>query len=151
MLESSDLARLTNRFYERICGSRWAQAEAAFFNNPDSALRELESAVGGQPGFRAVARRDYEKIEAGLAVGAQWFAEVAQRYGVCTDTKLCRFALRIASEPEHLLSLSEADRGRAIRIINDNSTLFRGARLVAVLAAARDHERGADILPRWQW
>jgi hypothetical protein len=147
------VARLTNHFYERICGNRWARAEAAFFNNPDSetALRGLESAVGGQPGFRAVVRHDYEKMGSGLSAGIQWFAEVARRYSVCTDAELCRFALRMASEPEHFLSLSEPDHARAVRVMNDNETLFRGARLVAVLAAAWNQTCGPDIMPRWEW
>ena len=91
-------------------------------------------------------------MESGLSAGIEWFAGVARRYSICTDAKLCRFALRIASEPEHFLWLSEPDRARAVRVMNDNETLFRGERLVAVLCAARNQTCGGpDIIPRGEW
>ncbi|MEK7413128.1 MAG: hypothetical protein AAB263_07410 [Planctomycetota bacterium] len=145
------VARLTNRLFAKLCGSHWARAEAAFITNPGSAsaLQKLEWSVGGPQGFPVILRRDYEKMETTAAL-TQWYADVARRYGICSEPKLCTFALRVANQPEHLLSVSEAERKQSIRQITDNVALLRGARLIAVLAGNRDQESGQATLARWE-
>jgi hypothetical protein len=147
------VSRLTNCAYAKLCGNRWAQAEAAFLDNPESlpALQNLERSVGSSPGFPVVLRRDHERMEAGIVPGTQWYTEVARRYGICTESTLCALALRIASQPEHLLSLADLERHQLLRQVNDNVALMRGARLVALLSATRDREAGMTTVPRWKW
>jgi hypothetical protein len=104
------MERLINRLYSRLCGKRWAEAEVAYLSNPQQEfeLRQLERLVGGSPGFPVVLRRDYERIEAGTGPGTQWYAEVAKRYQVCSETGLCEFALQLASNSDNLLKLQLA-------------------------------------------
>jgi len=146
-------SRLTNRVFAKLHDHRWAQAETAFFDNPraESTVKNLERSVGGQPGFPVVLRRDHARMESGTGAGSKWFSEVAGRFSVCSDSKLCCLALRLASQPDFLLQLSEADRQHVLGQVRGNAILFRGARLVAALAAASEWESGPAPLPRWTW
>jgi hypothetical protein len=147
------IERLLNRLYSRLCGPRWAEAEAAYLSNPRSELelRQLERLVGGSPGFPVILRRDYEKMEAGTGPGTQWYSEVAARYQVCLEKGLCEFALQLASYPQHLLQLPKPILDRLLLDIKENTVLLRGARLLALLAVAQDHSFTNSGLPRWKW
>ena len=136
------IERLINRLYARLCGHRWAEAEAAYLSNPDSefALQRLQRSVGGPPAFSSVLRRDYERMESGTGLGTQWFAELAARYQVCSEIGLCEFALQLTSHPDHLLRLPEHIIDGLLLEIKENMVLLRGARLLALLAATKDHE-----------
>ena len=142
------VARLITRLFAKLCGDRWARAEAAFIANPSSAsaLQKLEQSVGGPQGFPAILRRDHEKMENTAAL-TQWYSDVARRYGICPEPKLCTIALRIACQPEHLLSVSETERGQLLRQVTDNVALLQGARLIAVLAANHNQESAGN---QWQ-
>ena len=80
-----------------------------------------------------------------------WFSEVATRYRVCKDSKLCEFALRLASQPQALsvLPFSELDT-LVSQILNYPATL-RGARLLALLTASDADAATSPSLPGWQW
>ncbi len=147
------IERLLPQLYVRLCGSRWAQAEAAFLSNPQSAsaLEQLERSIGGSQGFPVVLRREHDKMEAGTGPGTQWYAEVAARYRVCSEKDLCEFALRLASQPHQLLSLPGTELDGLLRRISDKTVLLRGARLLALLAATNDSGSAASSLPRWKW
>lgn len=145
--------RIINRLYSRLCGSRWADAESAYLSNPDSdpAVQQLQRSVGGSPGFSAILRRDYERMEAGTNVGTQWFSEVAARYQVCSERGLCEFALQLASHPDNLLLYPEPALNGLLLEIKKNTVLLRGARLLALLAANKNHGFSRSALPRWKW
>jgi hypothetical protein len=147
------IARLANRLYARLCGSKWAEAEAAFISNPKSsfALQQLERSVGGSPGFPVILRRDHERMEAGTGPGTRWYAEIAERYEGCLAKSLCEFALKLASQPDQLLALPRAEFECLLSQLDANTALLRGARLLALLAAANDQKATANTLPRWQW
>lgn len=145
--------RLINRLYSRLCGKRWAAAEAAYLSDPrpDFESRQLEQLVGGSPGFPVVLRRDYEKMEAGTGSGTQWYAEVAKRYQVCSETGLCEFALQLASNSDNLLRLPKPVLDGLLLEIKENTVLLRGARLLALLAASKELGFANIGLPRWKW
>jgi hypothetical protein len=147
------VARLANRLYAKLCGSRWADAEAAFISNPKSpaALQQLERSVGGSPGFPVILRRDYERMHAGTEPGTRWYAEIAERYEGCSEKSLCEFALRLASQPDRLLALPRTEFDGLLGQLGANTALLRGARLLALLAAANDQNAIANTLPRWKW
>jgi len=153
MRRSRVIDRLVNRLYSRLCGSRWAEAEAVYLSNPQSepAMRQLERLVGGLPGFSVILRRDYERMEAGTGPGTQWYAEVAARYQVCLEQGLCEFALQLASQPHQLLLLPKPILDGLLREINEKIVLLRGARLLALLAAAKNRGFSGGALPRWKW
>jgi hypothetical protein len=145
--------RLINHLYSRLCGRRWAEAEAAYVSNPrpEVELRQLERLVGGSQGFPVVLRRDYERMEAGTATGTQWYAEVAKRYQVCSEKDLCEFALQLASNSDNLLKLPTPVLDGLLLEIKENSVLLRGARLLALLAASKELGFANIGLPRWKW
>jgi hypothetical protein len=131
--------RLLNRLYGRLCGRRWADAETVFLAQPQSeaAIKQLEHAIGGTPGFGVVLRRDHAKADSASAAGVHWFADVADRYKICSDNGLSEFALRLGCEPQTLLSLPRTVLDRLLTEIKDKTILLRGARFVAMLSAAR--------------
>jgi hypothetical protein len=145
--------RLINRLYFRLCGKRWAEAEAAYLSNPrpEVELRQLERLVGGSPGFPVVLRRDYERMEAGTTAGAQWYADIAKRYQVCSEKGLCEFALQLASNSDNLLKLPTPILGGLLLNIKENNVLLRGARLLALLAASKELGFANIGVPRWKW
>jgi hypothetical protein len=145
--------RLLNRLYSHLCGKRWADAETAYVSNPegDNELRQLERLVGGSPGFPVVLRRDYEKMEGDTGAGAQWYADVATRYQVCSEAGLSEFALQLASNPCHLRRLPKPVLDRLLVEIKANAVLLRGARLLALLAASKEQGFASIGLPRWKW
>jgi hypothetical protein len=139
--------RLLDRLYVALCGSRWSNAEEAFFRNPQAHdFQHLERAVEGRASFAVVLQQSCAKMALGMASGARWFAEVAARYDVCQDPALCAFALRLASRPFAL-----GTESALLDAVRQNAILMRGARLVALhyIAADRDHPGGC--LPRWVW
>lgn len=142
--------RLLNRLYGRLCGRRWAEAEAVFLAQPQSdvALRQLEHAIGGTPGFGVLLRRDQAKFDAGSAAGIQWFGEAADRYKVCPDKGLSEFALRLGSEPHALASLPKPVLDRLLTEIKDKTILLRGARFLALLSATTQSPTAGAALPR---
>jgi hypothetical protein len=145
--------RLINRLYSRLCGKRWAEAEAAYLSNPraEAELRQLERLVGGSPGFPVVLRRDYERMEAGTAAGTEWFADVARRYQVCSEKGLCEFTLQLASNSDNLVKLPKSVLDGLLLEIKENTVLMRGARLLALLAASKELGLANIGLPRWEW
>jgi hypothetical protein len=145
--------RLANRLYFRLCGRKWGEAEAIYLSNvqSDLALKQLERLVGGSPGFAVVLRRDYGRMDAGTSQGSQWYAEVATRYQVCSDRGLCEFALQLASHPHHLLLVPKPVLDQLLSDVRDKTVLLRGARLLALLSAARNPGFAGAVLPRWKW
>jgi hypothetical protein len=145
--------RILNRLYSRLCGRKWGAAEAAYLSNSllEHHLSQLEKLVGGSPGFVAVLRRDHAKIEAGTGLGAEWFADVATRYQVCSEKGLCEFALQLASQPHNLLSVPRPVLDALLSDLKDKTILLRGARLLALLSANVNSGFAGGALPRWKW
>ena len=141
--------RLLDRLYLLLCGSRWSHAEEAFFDCPvGHDFQQLERAIEARmPSFAVVLRQACAMMQQGTSSGARWFAEVADRYGISHDPVLCRFALRLASDPFALGK--EADS--LFDGIRQNGPLMRGARLVALRSLAADHDHPGSSLPRWTW
>jgi hypothetical protein len=144
--------RILNRLYARLCGSRWARAETLFLSNPqsDTALKQLEHAIGGMPGFGVILRRDYTKVEGGSPAGIQWFTDVAARYQICTDRGLSEFALQLACEPHRLVSIPKNVLDRLFTEIKPKTILLRGARFLALLWAADCPGAAGTALPKWK-
>jgi hypothetical protein len=137
-----------DRLYVALCGSRWSHAEEAFFRDPQRAdFQQLERAVEGRASFAVVLRQSCVKMKEGTPSGVRWFGEVAGRYEVCHDTALCAFALRVAGRPFGLGAAS----GPLMDGVQQNATLMRGARLVALHCIAADREHPGASLPRWAW
>jgi hypothetical protein len=145
--------RLLNQLYSRLCGKKWAQAETAYFSNPNpaSSLLELQRLVGWVPGFATDLSREFGRMESGTDIGTQWFVEVAARYQVCSDQGLCEFALQLASRPHRLVLIPASVLNELLIEIKKNSALMRGARLLALLALYNTHDFTRFALPGWKW
>jgi hypothetical protein len=148
------IIRLLSRFYFRLCGCNWTEAEAHYINNPhsESALQHLQRSVGGPPGFAAILRREYAQMEGSTASGTGWFTDIAARYLVCTEGEgFCEFALRVASQPCQLLRWPRPALKPLFNEIKQHGVLMRGARFIAVLSAMNQTDSSCIPVPRWQW
>jgi hypothetical protein len=146
--------RLANVLYVRLCGPRWAEAEASYLSNPHSGFerRRLEQSVAGPHAFSVVLSRESDRMDAGTDTGKRWFAGVASRYQVSSDEGLSEFALQLASRPQELVVVVPASALDGLLFeIKEKSVLLRAARLVALLGANRNPGPFGGVFPRWKW
>jgi hypothetical protein len=143
---------LCQLLYARLCGTRWARAETAFLENPQSAQQtdELVACVDRTPGFAIVLQRDFSKTQGGTSARARWFFELAKSFRVCADPRLIEFALLIAGQP-HQVPAKEEEMGLLLSQVNDKTVLLRGARLLALLDVAKRAGGVGSAIPRWTW
>lgn len=142
---------LTTRLYGALAGRDWGRAEAAFMrsNDRERSFDHLQSLLDHRGGFPAVLRRDAVSIEGGRRAIASWYAELAGRYGVCSDQALCTLAVDIASRPYEVPRLYRDRLPTLLKRIMAKPLLLRGARVVALSHASADN-RPAELLPRWE-
>lgn len=142
---------LTTRLYGALAGRDWGRAEAAFMrsNDRERSFDHLQSLLDHRGGFPAVLRRDAVSIEGGRKAIASWYAELAGRYGVCSDQALCTLAVDIASRPHEVPRLYRDRLPTLLKRIMAKPLLLRGARVVALSHASADN-RPAELLPRWE-
>jgi hypothetical protein len=139
--------------YGAICGANWVRAEDAFCANPTSrhALDGLQHNVDRRNGFAAVLRRDFTRINDGFVEAARWYAELASRFGICAERRLCDFALGLACQPQRLPEICGQDLDALINHIRNCPAILRGARMLALLSANDGQVGSATRLPRWTW
>jgi hypothetical protein len=145
--------RILGFLYGQLAGPNWARIEAVYLASPAAGyLREqLVRSVGGRPAFAVILARDHHKLTANINSGQRWFAEIAARYKVSSNSDLCTFALRMASNP---MGLSDIYRDALPRWLDDISrtpVLLRGARLLALLSLADASRANRFPLPSWTW
>jgi hypothetical protein len=138
--------------YGALCGPHWANAESKFKDSGGSqnALDNLQHSVGN-PGFASVLRQNFNKLAGGSAFTFNWFVDVASRYDVTRDRRLCKFAFRAASEPHNLRQLFGEELDSFLEKIAASPTILRGARLLALMSANSNREgKAVRLLPRWK-
>ena len=109
----------------------------------------LQSLLDHRGGFSAVLRRDALDVEGGRTAVVSWYAELAARYGVCSDRALCSAAIDIASRPHEVPRLYRDRLPDLLKRIMAKPLLLRGARIVALSHACAGN-RPAELLPRWE-
>lgn len=144
---------LLQAVFGTLCGPGWVEREVQFRSNPQSphTLEYLKAAVSKRPGFAAVLRQDHSRMDGNAVQGARWFGEIAARYNVCQDPKLCEFALCLASQPHRLPAASGANLDNLLCQIARSPEILRGARLLALLSASQNGDSTPPLLPRWKW
>ena|ERR1017187_5500706 len=146
---------MANTLYARLCGQRWADAEAAYLDAPHAgfARQQLLDAVGVPQGFSIGLGREFDRMEAGAESGVAWFFSLAARYRVSLNQGLSDFALRLASSPQDVPGIvpTPALLDALLSDVKENDTLLRGARLVALLCARRNPGPFGGSFPRWKW
>lgn len=142
---------LTTRLYGAVAGRDWGRAEAAFMrsNDREKGFHHLQSLLDHRGGFPTVLRRDAVNIKGGRKAIASWYAELAARYGVCSDQTLCILAVDIASRPHDVPHLYRDKLPALLKCIMAKQLLLRGARIVALSHACADN-RPAELLPSWE-
>lgn len=145
---------LLQSFYSKLCGQRWAQLERQYVEKPSA--QETVDEVGRMfdrksAGFKVVLCRDFAKMNEGMSAGTNWFSDSASRYGICSDSELCETALKVASEPTFLLTLTDEEIQSIIGALAGHSGLMRGARLVAINSMLAEPQTSKRLLPSWRW
>ena len=129
--------------YETLCGQNWTRAEKDFLKAPNSqpSLDALQQALEKRStGFSAILRREHKKINENPAQAEQWYSDLAVQYHVSTDSKLCDFAFRLATEPHLLSKMSGSEQDEMLNAIRDNPAILRGARFLALLHPNQNHD-----------
>ena len=111
-------------------------------------MEKLARYVDRIPGFAAVLKRDFAKLNEGYASGSSWYGERASRFDICKNSTLADFALRVASVPERLPTLCGDRLDSLIRELQSVPALLRGARFLALLCATAQGGN-QHLLPRW--
>lgn len=143
---------LIGKLYAVLCGPRWAQAEVSFFENPGTGhSNQLEQAIEIRASLPAALRLNRTKMSQGTVEGARWFADAANRYDVCPDLDLAKFALRLASKPFDLGTSYGEKVADLLDRIAKNPILMRVARYYAILSIDDDADVSVRYLPRWSW
>lgn len=140
--------------YAKMCGQNWAKAEKAFFAKPDStqAAQRLQSSVGRNKGFWIVLERDYTKFRK-IELSLPWYVDLVRRFGLCSDSRICEFAVHVAFEPHLLTQLYGDDLNSLVHQAISHTDVIRGARYAALLLSERGHgdENGTAGKRRTKW
>ena len=125
----------SNSLFSSMCGENWANAEVSFRQAPtDDATRTLVMLSDRRSDFGA-ALQDVGSAFPSITRLSDPFLTTAVRYNVCSDRRLCDFALRLAHQP-HTIVL-DADFDSLLSRLMDNPAILRGARLLALLGGGR--------------
>ena len=141
--------RFLNSIYRILCGSSWVSAEVAFRNAPSSeqALDILQRALQKRfTGFPIVLYREYTRMDENLDQASQWYSEVATRYQVSIDQKLCDFALRLACQPHRLSDKFGSELEEMLNAILDNPEILRGARFLTLMCNNQNSDQSVHSL-----
>ena len=132
---------LSNSLFSSMCGKNWADAEVFFQQAPtEDATKNLLMLTDRRTNFGAALRDVGSGIPSVARLGDQFLA-TAVRYGICSDRRLCDFALRLAHQP-HVTAL-DADFDSLLPSLMDNPAILRGARLLALFGASSSKEVAA--------
>ena len=129
-------------FYEKLCGQNWASAEKDFRNAPNlqHVLNDLQRAVEKRStGFATMLSSEYARMDEDPAQASQWYSELAARYHVNPDRKLCDFALKLSSQPHRLPKMFGSELDEMLNAIRRNPAILRGARLLVLLRTKQNH------------
>lgn len=128
-----------------LCGARWAAAEDRFKRNPGARhnLEYLKAEVDRLPSFAAVLCRERSLLDGDSELRGRRFAEIASRYGICSNEALSRLALRLAEgSAKPTVSLANDD---VMAHLARQPALIRGARLLALMLDAVDSRSTNEI------
>ena len=143
-----------NIIYKKLCGTKWVNAEVVFRDAPNSeqALDTLQSAVQKRfTGFPVALHSKYTRMDINPVQASQWYSEVAARYEVSIDQKLCDFALRLAYQPHRLPDEFGSELEGMLNTILGNPELLRGARFLALMHNYQNPDQSVRPLANPKW
>ena len=103
----------------------------------------MQQNIEKKNGFGAVLRRDFKRINDGLAQSTQWYVEVAGHTISARSSRLCEFALWLACQPQRLPELYDRDLDTLFHLLRSCPAILRGARMLALLSANQG-QNGTD-------
>ena len=124
--------------YEKLCGQNWAKAEESLSKSPDSRLAFdtlLRLIENRSIGFSEMLRRECEQSNGGVRHNATWYAELANKYHVCTDPTLSAFAFSLAMEAHRVPKIFETNLDKLLVAVRANPAVLRGARFLECTAS----------------
>ena len=124
--------------YEKLCGKNWAKAEESLSESPDSRLAFdtlLRLIENRSIGFSEMLRRECEQSNSGVRHNATWYAELANKYHVCTDPTLSAFAFSLAMEAHRVPKIFETNLDKLLVAVRANPAVLRGARFLECTAS----------------
>ena len=144
--------KLLAAIYAKLCGSNWAAAERAFLENPKkpSVRENLRRKVHHHgDGFSIVLERDWNRLfgDASLV----WYKELAQRFGVCSNSDLCEFAVRLATVPQSLSKHYGNSLDTLVKQAAADPAAIRGARFAALLCSQLAPAEREAFARRQRW
>lgn len=139
--------------FEKLCGRNWAESERTFDKStkPDAATDALQHRIAAISGFGAVLKRDYAKFLDDFQQSSAWYADLAKRYRVSKDVKMCQFAMRLAFLPQTLSRVYGADLDGMVKRASSEQQLVRGARFGALLCARHLPDNYVGFVRRQRW
>lgn len=142
---------LLARIFVSIAGSDWSRAESGLRDatNLSRALDRLQALLKHRGGFSIVLRRDAVDILGDRVAISKWYAELAERFDVCSDTALCLFAIDLASQPDQVSSLYGKGLPDLLERLSGKPLLFRGARFIVLNSVGMAAEP-SELLPSWR-
>ena len=124
--------------YEKLCGQNWAKAEESLSKSPDSRLTFdtlLQLIENRSTGFSAMLRRECEQSIGDVRHNSTWYAELANKYNVCTDPTLSAFAFCLAMEAHRVPEIFETNLDKLLVAVRENPAVLRGARFLECTAS----------------
>ena len=124
--------------YEKLCGQNWAKAEESLSKSPDSRLTFdtlLQLVENRSTGFSAMLRRECEQSIGDVRHNSTWYAELANKYNVCTDPTLSAFAFCLAMEAHRVPEIFETNLDKLLVAVRENPAVLRGARFLECTAS----------------
>jgi hypothetical protein len=120
------LELIGTRIEQLACGARWAE-KAHNYRRNGGRLDELQSDVGGSPGFASRMRTTEWTWHGDNAHARADFFRIAKTYGVCLGRGLCDLALRLAFDPTSIRLNDPAQGAREFEELGKLPILLRGA------------------------
>ncbi|ADJ29889.1 hypothetical protein [Nitrosococcus watsonii] len=138
--------------YGALAGRDWGFAESKAKvkgnYNLQQVMTRLEALLDRRSGFRVVIQRDVATIQGGRNAIADWYADLASRFGICSNKTLCELAIELASRPHDVPNLYEDRLPRLLNQLIEKPLIVRGARFAALNYTCND-AGSSELLPEW--
>ncbi|MBL4802359.1 MAG: hypothetical protein JKY45_10735, partial [Emcibacter sp.] len=133
------ISGLRTNIYGVLAGWDWARAETSFMDQkPQCGLSKFQAILGHSTGFAVVLRRDAANVENNRKSTSDWYADLARRYKVCTDAKLCAFAVDFAHDPHQVLHIYQKELPILLAGLLKKPFLLKGARFATLVSASAE-------------
>ena len=144
---------LSGAIFEKLCGRKWAESEHNFekASKLEASAEALQHRIDSIGGFGAVLKRDYANFLVDFKQSSSWYFDLARRYQVSKDVKMCEFAVRLSFLPQTLSLVYGSDLDGLIKRAFSEQQAIRGARFAALLCARHLPNEYAQFVRRRRW